>query len=186
MDIKLMTELDAINLMLETIGEAPINSLEVSGLADLAVAKRTLQETAREVQSEGWNWNTEENVRFIPDIDGYVNLPSNILRVEPTYRYLPYIGRGVKLYNKETRTYIFTEAVYLNITTFLSFEELPDCARMYIAIKSARRFQNKVMGSDAVYQYTADDEEETRVTLLQHELDTGNYNILDNSPALRR
>ena len=54
-----MTELEAINTLLSVIGEAPIDSLSdvtVNEITDSALARRTLQETSRDVQAEGWSW----------------------------------------------------------------------------------------------------------------------------------
>ena len=49
------TELDAVNIMLNTIGESPVNSLD-DGLpvADAAIARSVLREVTIDVQSPGW------------------------------------------------------------------------------------------------------------------------------------
>ena len=52
------TELEAVNTILSTIGEAPINSLTGALPVDATVAKNVLSEIAREVQSAGWHFNT--------------------------------------------------------------------------------------------------------------------------------
>jgi len=187
MNLALMTELDALNFCLETIGESPVSSTTDTGLADVTVALRTLQMVSRSVQSEGWHFNTEENVRFIPDTEGYINLGATILRVAPTYPDgKQYSVRGTRLYNLTDRTYVFTQAIYLNIVTFLAFEDLPDVARSYIAIKAARAFQAKTFGSEAIEQFTEDDEKDARRILEEHEGDTGNFNMVANHPALLR
>mgnify|MGYP001400660828 CR=1 FL=1 len=55
------TKLEAVNLMLSTIGEAPVNSL-TSGLVDAELAETILASVSKAVQSEGWNFNTEKNL----------------------------------------------------------------------------------------------------------------------------
>lgn len=188
MDINLMTELSAVNMMLETIGEQPIASLVTSGSADVAIAIRTLQEEARAVQERGWSFNSENEVAFIPDTDGEINLGTNILRADRTYEdsMCECIVRGTKLYNKTDRTYIFTETMYLNIITFLPWEELPSMARSYITIRAARKFHQKVFGSDTIQMYTEKDEYVALAAMQEHEADIGDYNILANQPALQR
>ena len=52
------TELEAVNTMLSTIGEAPVNSLTGSLPTDASMAKNILNEVNREVQSGGWKFNT--------------------------------------------------------------------------------------------------------------------------------
>lgn len=188
METILMSELASVNLMLETIGEQPIASLLTSGSADVAIAIRTLQEESRAVQEKGWSFNSENEVAFIPDTDGQINLGTDILRADRTYEdsECECIVRGTRLYNKSDRTYIFTETIYLNIVTFLAWEDLPSMARSYIAIRAARKFHQKVFGSDTIQQYTENDEYAALAAMQEHEADVGDYNILANQPALQR
>jgi len=60
------TEIDAINTMLTTIGESPVNSINAS-TADTRIAQLILQEVDRATQSKGWNWNTEKDVVLTPN-----------------------------------------------------------------------------------------------------------------------
>ena len=55
------TELQAVNTMLSTIGEAPVNSITGTTTVDVSVAKNILDETSMSVQSQGWNFNTHTN-----------------------------------------------------------------------------------------------------------------------------
>ena len=52
------TELQAVNTMLSTIGEAPVNSITGTTTVDVSVAKNILDETSMSIQSQGWNFNT--------------------------------------------------------------------------------------------------------------------------------
>lgn len=56
------TELEAVNTILSTIGEAPLNTLTGSLPVDGTIAKNVLSEVAREVQSQGWHFNTHNKV----------------------------------------------------------------------------------------------------------------------------
>ena len=60
------TELEAVNIMLSSIGEAPVNSLS-SGLVDAELAQTTLHNVSREVQAAGWSFNTEYNRSYALD-----------------------------------------------------------------------------------------------------------------------
>ena len=56
----LTTKLEAVNTMLGVIGESPVNTISGSSLpASVVVALNILDETNREVQSVGWDFNTE-------------------------------------------------------------------------------------------------------------------------------
>ena len=52
-----LTELDAINLMLSSIGSDPVSDLDETDV-DVANAKRILEDTSRNIQRQGWDFNT--------------------------------------------------------------------------------------------------------------------------------
>ena len=58
MAVAATTELEAVNIMLAAIGEAPINSLIGTLPVDARIAQSTLTEVNKSVQSEGWSFNT--------------------------------------------------------------------------------------------------------------------------------
>ena len=76
------TELEAINTILSTIGEAPLNTLTGSLPVDGTIAKNVLSEVAREVQSQGWHFNTHINVTLARDTDNKLPIATNVVRVE--------------------------------------------------------------------------------------------------------
>ena len=47
------TELQAVNIMLSTIGEAPVNSITGTTTVDVSTAKNILDETSMSIQSLG-------------------------------------------------------------------------------------------------------------------------------------
>ena len=55
------TKLEAVNVMLTSIGEAPVNSL-ISGLEDAELAETILESVNKETQSKGWIFNTDLKV----------------------------------------------------------------------------------------------------------------------------
>lgn len=182
MDLTLTTELEAVNVMLQTIGETPVNSLLVTGLADVSIAINTLREASREVQTLGWEFNTEV-MTLTPDIDGNIHIPETALKIDPVDPTLHYVRRGSLLYDKIRNTHEFTAPVQLEIVWFLDFEDMPEPARRYITIKAARRFQNRVLGAEEVYHYTKEDELEAKVALQEYELETGEYNMLKSNTS---
>ena len=76
------TELEAVNTILSTIGEAPLNTLSGSLPVDGTIAKNVLSEVAREVQSEGFHFNTHYKVTLSRDTDNKIPLATNVVRVE--------------------------------------------------------------------------------------------------------
>jgi hypothetical protein len=75
------SQLEAINTMLSTIGEPPVNSLS-SQRADSLIAVQILNEVSREVQSYGWHFNIEYKVRMTPDSSGFLYVSENVARVD--------------------------------------------------------------------------------------------------------
>jgi hypothetical protein len=62
------TKLDAVNTILLSIGEAPVNTLG-SGLQEAEIAEVVLDNINREVQSIGWTFNTDLRLTLSPNTD---------------------------------------------------------------------------------------------------------------------
>jgi hypothetical protein len=177
------TKLEAVNSMLSTIGEAPVNTLS-SGLVDAETAETILNEVSRSIQAQGWNFNTEPDYKIIADSDGNVVLPSNVLRADAVDKFRSseneYIQRGNKIYDKRQHTFNIGKDLELNLVVLLDFTDLPEVARRYITVKSARIFQERVVGSDRLSAMNRNDEQEALFALREMEGDNGDYNIFDD------
>ena len=180
------TKLEAVNSMLSTIGEAPVNSLS-SGLVDAETAETILNEVSRSVQAQGWNFNSEPDYTVAADTSGNVVLPREIIRAdlansETKYRSSKqeYIQRGHKMYDKVKHSFNIGKALKLDVVVLLDFEVCPEVARRYIAVKAARIFQERVVGSDSLSAMNRNDEQEALFALQEMEGDNGDYNIFDD------
>ncbi len=189
--MNLTTKLEAVNVMLSTIGEAAVNSLS-SGLLDAETAETILNNVTRSVQSTGWSFNEEIDYTLSPDSDGILNLPANCVRVdlaksESKYRNanFDYVQRGTKLYDKINHTYAINETVKVDMIIALDFDELPETARRFIAIRASRIFQERVVGSETLSRFSDDDENTAWLDLLHSESDVNDYNIFDDSGTYR-
>ena len=78
MAVAATTELESIHIMLAAIGEAPINSLTGTLPVDARLAQSTLTEVSKEVQSEGWSFNTEIDVTLTRDVSNHVALSTDV------------------------------------------------------------------------------------------------------------
>ncbi|MCH2199749.1 MAG: hypothetical protein MK081_13300 [Flavobacteriales bacterium] len=158
------TELDAVNIILENDGEAPVNTLDDSGFSESGKAQRVLREVSRTVQSRGWAFNTDRDRKFLPTITDEIVLPTNTLKIKPTYlsEELRLVERGRKLYDVQNNTAVFTSPVYLDIVQMLAFEDLPSTARDYITIRAARVYQARATGSSSQDGFTSQEEVEAR------------------------
>lgn len=177
------TELDAVNVCLSVIGESPINTLVGSQNALAASAQGIIREISRRVQSEGWAFNREDNVELAPNTNGYIIVPLGTLRVDADD--VDVVQRGPRLYNRAEHTFVFTEPVRVSITYGFSFDDLPQAAKDYIAIRAARTMHARTLGSSTIASLTVQDEEAARVVLLQYEEETNDSSMLDGFSTFR-
>ena len=179
------SELEAVNTILSTIGESPLNSLSGSLPVDGTIAKNVLSEVSREVQSQGWHFNTHYKVTLSRDTDNKIPLATNIVRVEldpRQYSKTSYdiVQRNNFLYNlaknEDTFDVNFKDvtAVYL-----LPFDEIPEQAKRYITIRSARIFHDRTLGANTIHKFSLEDEAKSLSILKQAESHTGDYSIFD-------
>ena len=179
------TELEAVNVILSTIGEAPLNSLSGSLPVDGTVAKNVLSEISREVQSAGWHFNTHNMVTLSKNTDNKIPLATNIVRVEidpRKYSKVSYdiVQRNNELYNlaknEETFDTNFTD---VTVVYLLPFDEIPEQAKRYITIRSARIFHDRTLGANTIHKFSQEDEAKSLSILKQAESHTGDYSIFD-------
>ncbi|WGD31655.1 hypothetical protein AncyloWKF20_07505 [Ancylobacter sp. WKF20] len=180
------TELEAVNILLNTIGESPVNSLQNSAHVDASTARRTLAEVNRAIQTEGWHWNTETDYPLQPRMeDGNVLLPANTMRCSVKEPGRDIVQRGNRLYDRRAHSFTFASAVKADLVLLLEFEDLPQAARELCVIRAARIFQQRVLGDGELYQFTVRDELKARADLLEAESESLNLNILTNSAVAR-
>jgi hypothetical protein len=177
------SELEAVNKMLTSISLSPISSLTVTGNATAALAISTLHDTSREVQAEGWHFNSEKEYELTPDVNNNILIPTNTLSLDPSYAWKDYVFREGKLYDKENYTFTITEKVKVDIIWFLPWDDMPEPARNFIMIKAARIFQSKVMGSSEHFQFTEAEENRARVILESEETRNADYNMFRGSSS---
>ena len=187
MAVAATTELESINIMLAAIGEAPVNSLTGTLPVDVKLAQSTLTEVNKEVQSEGWSFNTEIDVTLTRDGSNNIALSADVLRIDPNiYQHtnIDAIQRGLKLYDRLNNKYDFDEDLICTVVYFRTFDEIPEPARRYITIKAARIFVDRLVSDDGLRTYTQQDEIRARAILMETDLSNADHNLLRGDPSL--
>ena len=187
MAVAATTELEAINIMLAAIGEAPVNTLTGSLPVDVKIAQSTLVEINKSVQAEGWSFNTEIDVTLTRNASKQIVLPVNVLREIGNIHQHPDIDpiqRGLKLYDRLKNTFEFDEDLICTVVYFRDFDEIPEQARSYINIRAARIFVDRLVSDQGLRTYTKEDEIRARVTLTETDLANGDHNMLRGDPSL--
>ena len=176
------TQLQAINQMLTGIGQAPVVSLDIAN-PEIATALSILDSVNREVQGEGWHFNTEIKYPFTPNNTGEIEIPENVLQLsdnkyENVQQYQTVIRNG-KLYDKISHSYSFPtdNPILCDVVWLFDFEDLPQVFQDYIAQRAARVFAGSVIGSKDMVQFNQIDESVLRANCIAYDTDTSAVNI---------
>ena len=179
------TELEAVNTILSTIGEAPLNSLSGSLPVDGTMAKNVLSEISREVQSSGWHFNTHYKSTLTRDTNNNIPVATNVVRVEldpnlESKSSYDLVQRDGKLFNLAKDTDIFDKD-FKDVTQvlLLPFNEIPEQAKRYITIRSARVFHDRTLGANTLHKFSQEDEKQALSILRNAESRTGDFSIFD-------
>lgn len=173
-------DLSAVNDMLAAIGESPVNSLETDTNADVANARRILNNVNREIQAKGWTFNIEQGAELSPDVTtGYIPYLQSYLRMQGSGAAMQYVRRGEYVWDTVAKTNNFTGPIQVDLTTLKPFNEMPECFRAYIITKASRKFNTFFFGAPEVDQKLAEDEEDQHRAIMEYELDFGQFNMLD-------
>jgi len=190
--IQAQTKLSAINLMLASIGQSPVNTLSGTLPKDVNKAVVALDNALREVLTQGWSFNSDSEYAMAVDGTGRIAIPASSAQIDPSYgqdyvpRYDPSAPAGMFLYDRENRTFTHTATVKAEVVWLYEFEQIPQHARQYVATKAARKFQSGIMASALLHQFTREDESEAYATFRRVEKRQKGYNLISNSVALNR
>lgn len=182
------TELAAVNAMLRSIGQGTINSLVSSESVDAEAAKAIIHDVSREVQERGWWFNREVDYALVPDATGTIHVPASSLQFMPNPNHVGVVERGRKLYDNERHSFVFPAGTEIRGTVvwFLPFEDLPQAARTYVGRRAGREFQIGAVGSDLLYKFTLEMEQEALAAMTRAHLRAEKPNaFLDNYDAYR-
>lgn len=183
-----LTELGAVNIILNTIGATSVNTLEGALPIDASAALSVLEEVSHRMQIRGWFWNREV---FLLSTDGNsrIPLPDNTLEVKSVDRSLRITKRersGVAyLYDLTPYAsgFTFGTGVRVEITFGLSFNDLPASAKSYATLKAARLFAARDE-ADEVKVQSASEEETTAWSSLVAEDGANSHRNLKQSHSV--
>ena len=179
------SKLEAVNTMLTFIGESPVNSLsDSSGVGDLPVAEQLLDEIDREVQSQGWHFNTVFDVVTSPDATSKeIVLSHNVVKadVKPgVYPDTDITLRNNKLFNRSKNTFEFTTDLKLTMVSLLPWDDIPEAARRYISLRAARVLQDRQVGSRELTEIGIREEDVALAALREYDSEGADYSVFDS------
>ena len=176
-------ELPAVNQILASVGQAPVTTLDQTN-PDVAIAYDTLLQVSREVQSEGWTFNTELEYEDTTDDKKEYTPTNNMLQVDLSHSDNAYatknvIRRNGKLYDKYNHTHEITdtanEEIRLDIIWKFDWVDLPVPIQDYIVARAATIVSSRIVGDTQQYGILQQQEMLSRSTALEYECNQGDY-----------
>lgn len=174
-----LTKLEAINQVLQAIGQKPVNTLEGTTSRWALLAESVFDRSNREVQQSGWNYNQDYAYTLSVDAGtGTIPVPATMIRFVIEGK--PYVTiRGDKLFDRRGSTYQFDTAETGVSTQLLDFEQLPEPAKQYVvAMASRRMYESHVQ--DRAPDSLRLDEVAARAQMIDYDCEEGQYSMLDD------
>ena len=175
------TELDAVNQILSSVGQAPVTTLDLQN-PEVSIVLNTLREVNKQVQAEGWIYNTEREYELVPDSTSKEILyPSNMLQidtnVEAHRNEYDVVRRNGKLYDRLHHTYEFTENVKADVVWLFDFTDIPPAIQAYITARAARMCAVKMVGDRELQALLQEQEMMTRAAAIEYDCNQGDYSM---------
>ena len=175
-------ELPAINQILSSCGQAPVTTLDQTN-PDVAIAYDTLLQVSREVQSEGWTFNSEYHYEMTRDASGEVAIPNNMIQIKLTENSanaeFDCIRRSGKLYDRQHHTYDLSDISGDNIECDIVWEfdwvDLPEPVQNYITARASTFVSQRIVGSTDQYSMLQQQEALARALALEYETQQGQF-----------
>ena len=175
------TELSAVNSILGSIGQAPVQTLEFEN-PEISFIYQVLNECNEDVQNEGWVFNREQNYTLTPDSNNWIQLPENVLRMDVSegqvWRTTDVVRRNNRLYDKLAHSDQFDKPITLDIVWRFPFSDLPQVFKRYITLKAAGRAATQMIGNKELAQLLSSQEAFARAACMEYECNQGDYNFL--------
>jgi len=175
-------ELPAINQILSSCGQAPVTTLDQTN-PDVAIAYDTLLQVSREVQSEGWTFNTEYHYEMTRDASGEVAIPNNMIQIKLTEnsanKEFDCIRRSGKLYDRQHHTYDLSDISGDNVECDIVWEfdwiDLPEPIQNYVTARASTFVSQRIVGSTDQYSMLQQQEALARALALEYETQQGQF-----------
>ena len=190
--VDLDTELSAVNSILGSIGQSPVTSLGLpeSGTGDtinfqnpeIAFIYNILTEVNKDVQNEGWHFNTEYHITKTLDAAGEISVPGDALRYdffsEGIDKTFDVVNRNGKLYDLVDHSSTFDSGTYyLDIVRLYPFTDLPNAFQRYITYRAASRAAAQLVSNPQLVQLLQTQEAQARATCIEYECNQAGHSF---------
>ena len=181
------TELDAVNQILSSVGQAPVTTLDQQN-PEVAIALNTLREANKQVQAEGWTFNTEHHYEMTGDANTFeIAYPTNALQIDTTrsqhFDDYDTVRRGGKLYDRHKHTFLWknddgtAKTIQVDVIWYFDFTEVPIAVQQYITARACVMSALKMVGDSELVQLLQQQEINTRAAALEYETQQGDFSM---------
>lgn len=176
-----LSQLEVINEMLASLGELPVNEIDVDH--DLiASGVRKLSITNKREQGKGWWFNTE-HLTLQPDAEsGEIYLPSDTINVTPRSPHQLLVQRGRRLFDPRREDgFTINKPVAVKLVRAIPFDDLPDLARAFIGYSAIADFQVDYDADQFKYQQILAKRSDAKRDLGAEDIRNRKVNLLKNN-----
>ena len=178
------TELQAVNEILASVGQAPVTSLDQTN-PDVALCYETLTDVSRQVQAEGWTYNKEYQFPIEVNSEKRVAIPANVLQMDlaesmPNYGSCETVIRsqnGQKyLYDRVKHSFEFdSDKIFVDIVWYFDWLDLPIPIQDYIVARSSTITSQRLITDANLFQMLQQQEVFARARALEYDCNQGDY-----------
>ena len=190
-----LTEVDAVNEILASIGEDAISQLtDADDLADASLALRKLRNISREVQMQGWDCNTSREKTININASNQFAVSVNTLKVD-TVKEDSHVEVSMRrtdddttwvLYDHENNSLTWSGRSTLKVdeVTYLPFDELTVALQHYIMYRAGHEFQKSSFASVRLFEFTQDGLNKALQEAEAEESENNDTNVLKMSRSV--
>ena len=172
------TELSSVNSILGAIGQSPVTNLDYTN-PEISFVYNIFSEANRDVQNEGWSFNSERCYPVKPDGDGIIYIPDNMLRLDMSGnavdRTTDVVRREGKLYDKMAHSYVFdpTKTYEMDVVWMFDFIDIPSVFKRYITYRASVRAATQMVTNKELAQMLSQQEAYSRAACMEYECNQG-------------
>ena len=182
------TELSAVNAILGSIGQSPINGLDFAN-PEISFIYNLLKESNQDVQNEGWTFNIEYHIKEnVSTSDNKIIIGSDVIRIDNTDAWdktRDFVRRkdsdGIwKLYDRVNHTFEYPDDdyFYVNKVRLLPFEDIPAPFQRYIVYKASGRAAVQLVSNGTLQKMLSTFEAQARAGAMEYECNQGDHNYM--------
>lgn len=142
------TRLEILNHVLNVVGETPVSSPSSQHPTALS-ASVEIDRVNKELQKEGWWFNTEIDLVLSPNEANNIIVPAGTLFLAPVDPNSHLVRRGTRLYDPVNHTYTIPYPVKVDLILQLPIEDLPESAAAFLQHQVALDFYVNDDGDEA-------------------------------------